>query len=261
MKNSIRTSASMWLSLLGVVLGCLPASLANAQQWGNVKGRVVFSGSQIPAPVMLNVSQDQKVCLAKGPIESEELIINKTNFGVKNTFVWLIPAVLQNPEPLAIHPNLQAIPKKNVEVDQPCCMFVPHALAMREGQVLVAKNSSTIAHNFNWTGHPLKNPGGNSIIPAGNELKVAGLVSDRLGVKMACNIHPWMSGYIKIFTHPYYALTDADGKFEIKDAPVGPCRMVTWQESVGWVDGGKDGQLINIPAGKTLDVGEIKMPK
>jgi hypothetical protein len=162
-------------------------------------------------------------------------------------------------KPLAIHPDLKEIKQKTVEVDQPCCMFVPHALGMRQGQTLVAKNPATITHNFHYTGHPLSNPGNNTIIPAGGELKITDLKADKYPVKMSCDIHPWMSGWIRVFDHPYFAVTDADGKYEIKNAPTGPCRLFTWHEGVGWVEGDKTGTGIEIPAGKALDRGVVKM--
>ncbi len=212
--------------------------------------------------MVLQVDKDQNACLAKGPLTSEDLIVNKGNLGIKNVFVWLLPIVPT--KPLSIHPDLAKIKKKEVVVDQPCCMFVPHALWLRQGQTLVAKNSSAIAHNFHWTGYPLKNPGGNSIIPAGGELKITDLVADRLPVKLSCDIHSWMTGWVRILDNPYFALTDQDGKFEIKNAPAGPCRIALWQEKKGWVEnygkvGAITGKEIAIAPGKTLDLGVVKM--
>ena len=40
-------------------------------------------------------------------------------------------------------------------------------------------------------------------------------------MQLACNIHGWMKAYVRVFDHPYYAVTDEDGKFEIKLARVG----------------------------------------
>ena len=51
-----------------------------------------------------------------------------------------------------------------------------------------------------------------------------------------------MIGYVRVFDHPYYALTDEDGKFEIKNAPAGKFRMVVWQEKQGFL-GGKEGRF------------------
>ena len=231
--------------------------------WGDVKGQIVIDAPTAPAAAELSVTKDQNVCLAKGPLLSEELVVNKANLGIKNVFVWLAPDEPQ--KPLAIHPNLQKIQQKNVVVDQPCCVFVPHALCLRQGQDLIAKNPSTIAHNFHWTGNPLKNAGGNQIVAAGSDLKIDPLVADKYPVKLSCDIHPWMNGWVRVFDHPYFALTDADGKFEIKDAPTGPCHIMIWQESKGWVfadrdsDGKVVGKAIAIPEGKTLDLGVVKM--
>jgi hypothetical protein len=234
-----------------------------ADGWGNIKGRIVYNAPAAPAPEQLKVTANPQQCLANGNLFSEDLLVNKNGMGVKNVFVWLIPAPpAMN---LAIHPNLQKPPKNKVEMDQPCCMFVPHALCLREGDTLVAKNSSTIPHNFNWTGHPNKNPGNNQIIPAGGSIDINNLVGDlRSPVMIKCNIHGWMSGVVRVFDNPYYALTDADGKFEIKDAPAGPCNIVMWQEKKGWVvtqpmKSGRDGILIEVSAGKTLDLGDVKM--
>ena len=231
--------------------------------WGDVKGQIVLDAPAAPAPAELSVTKDQNVCLAKGPLLDEELVVNKSNLGIKNVFVWLVPDDPQ--KPLAIHPKLQQIKQKKVEVDQPCCVFVPHALCLRQGQDLIAKNPSAIAHNFHWTGNPLENAGGNQIVAAGSDLKIDPLVAGKYPVKMSCDIHPWMAGWIRVFDHPYFALTDADGKFEIKDAPTGPCHIMIWQESKGWVfsDRGSDGKVVGkaivIPEGKTLDLGVVKM--
>ena len=149
--------------------------------------------------------------------------MNPKTLGVKNVFVWLAPD--QIGEKLRIHPSLKAIKNNEVEIDQPCCMFVPHVLGMREGQTLVAKNPSTVAHNFHWTGHPLKNPGDNKMIAAGQDLKIANLVPDKYPVKISCDIHPWMNGWVRVFDHPYFAVTDADGNFEFKLAPEGKARI------------------------------------
>jgi hypothetical protein len=137
-------------------------------------------------------------------------------------------------------------------------MFVPHVLGLREGQDLVAKNSAPVAHNIHWTGHPFKNPGGNVIVPAEKQHIIKDLKEQKLPVNIACDIHPWMKGYVGVFNHPYFAVTDADGKFEIKLAPAGKCRLMVWQEAIGYRNGekGKDGEAITIKGG-TTDLGKL----
>ena len=134
---------------------------------------------------------------------------------------------------------------------------------VREGQVLVAKNSAAIAHNFKWTGNPTTpNAGNNVLIAPGGSIDIKGLVADRLPVKIECNIHPWMNGWVRIFDHPYYAVTDADGAFEFKDAPAGDYRLMVWHGSGGWLGGaaGKTGKAITIKAGGVTDLGNLDYP-
>src|SRR5581483_10541286 len=55
-------------------------------------------------------------------------------------------------------------------------------------------------------------------------------------------IHHWLRAYVRTFDHPYFAVTDAQGRFEIKSAPVGTWRLVVWHEKAGYL-GGMKGRL------------------
>jgi hypothetical protein len=59
-----------------------------------------------------------------------------------------------------VHPSLREVKPKEVVVEQSGCRFVPHAVALREGQRLVVKSRDEVAHTFRWVGDPGKNPGG-----------------------------------------------------------------------------------------------------
>jgi hypothetical protein len=136
-------------------------------------------------------------------------------------------------------------------VDQPACDFVRHAVALRVGDILIAKNSSAIAHNFKYTGDPAVNPGGNFLLPPKQQNAVPGLLASRIPVAIECNIHPWMKSWMRIFDHPYCAVTDDDGRYTIKNAPVGECQIKIWHGSAGWLGGvkGRNGEPIAIKAG------------
>jgi hypothetical protein len=235
-----------------------PAASQGDSAWGTIKGQIVYDGDPIPEQKPLNVSKDQEHCLGKGPILSEDWVVNKQNKGVRWTFVWLSPdpGAAAN---LPIHPTLKDIQNKEVEIDQPRCAFVPHCLAMREGQVLVAKNSSPIAHNVRWVGNPIKNPGGSNIIPTNGSFKIENLKADKLPLIVECNIHPWMKGRVGVFDHPYFAVTDDNGNFEIKLAPAGEHRLKVYHESVGWRGGaaGRNGEKITIKGGGVTDLGKL----
>jgi hypothetical protein len=215
------------------------SAAADEQKWGTIKGQVVLAG-QVPAPKQVDVNKDQEHCLSRGPIFSEEWVVNPKNKGVQWAYVWLqrVPdeanpgAKLEDPP---INPALKDVPDKPVVLDQPCCKFEPHALALRQGQTLFGKNSAPVAHNINWTGGK-DNPGNNVIVPPGGQIEIKDLKASRFPVSISCNIHPWMKGWARVFTHPYFALTDADGHFEIKGAPAGTYNLVIWHEGAGYRD-------------------------
>ena len=182
-------------------------------------------------------------CLKNGKLLEDKLVVNPKNKGVRWCIVYLMSADGFN-KAIPIHPKLKAIKKKTVELDQPCCQFEPHMLAMREGQTLIVKNSMPIAHNVNLVGGG-RPPNVNQIVPPGGKFKVEDIKARPIPIFVKCDIHPWMSGRIAVLNHPYFAVTDEDGKFEIKDAPAGNFRLVIWQEEAGWViaDGTKRARM------------------
>jgi hypothetical protein len=239
----------------------LAASRSEAQddKWGTIKGQVVWGGDKIPPRKAIKVNIDQAHCLLANPtanpcdgtILDEVLLINDKNKGIKNTYVWII----NDPKnPLPIHPMMKDFPKE-VVIDQPACMFFPRALAMREGQVFVVKNTAPVQHNIRWIGDGENNQGGNVTIKTGGRAEVKDLKAQRLPLLLECNIHGWMKGRLAVFNHPYYAITDADGKFEIKNAPVGTYNIMIYHEDIGYRVG-KMGEPITIKSGVN-DMGKL----
>jgi hypothetical protein len=125
---------------------------------------------------------------------------------------------------------------------------------MREDQKLVAKNPSPKPHNVVLQG--FKNSHNVQLAPGRDH--VFQLVAENNAIGMSCGQHPWMKGYGWVFNHPYFAVTDADGKFTIKNAPAGLHKLVVWQEEVGWI-GGKMGRTVDIKPGATTDTGKIEI--
>jgi len=249
------------MAALAVVAMLFVAAPARAE-WGTIKGTVVWGGGAVPANPPANVNKDQRVCLAKGPILTNEIVVNKKNLGVRWVLVWLADPkdhknVAFTPP---IHPSLKKF-KETVEIDQPCCVFEPRVIGLREGQTLTVKNPAPVAHNFSINsinGGPVKNP----LIPPGGQDVVKGFVPKYLPTPYSCSIHAWMKGYIGVFAHPYFAITDENGNFEIKNAPAGKFRLVLWQEKSGWVvmKNPRDvGKIIEVKDKETTDLGKIKL--
>jgi hypothetical protein len=248
------------LGLLACLCWCA-ALEAQEGSWGTVKGSITWGGADVPVrlPLDLKTNPDKAVCLKNGDILEETWIVHPKTKGLKNAFVWL---AAPKGKDLPIHPDLKEIKEKKVVMDQPVCMFVAHALALREGQTLIAKNSSTISHNFKWSGNPEINPGGNVLLPPASEKAIDDLKADRLPLSIECNIHPWMRGWVRVFNHPYYAVTDEHGRFELKNAPAGEWQLVIWHGSGGWLGGakGRNGYPVTVKEGAPTDLGAMAYP-
>jgi hypothetical protein len=227
-----------------------------AANWGDIQGRVIWAGDTIPKNAEANVDQDQTHCLSKGKIFKEEYVINDKNKGLCWCVVYLLPK--EEGGKLPIHPDLEKIKDKDVVMDQPCCKFEPHVVALRQGQNLVVKNSAPVPHNVKWQGvRPTQS--GNQTVAPGKQHVIDDLKASPFALKLECNIHRWMSANAYVFNHPYFAVTDEDGKFEIKNAPAGDYRLMVWQEGLGWKN--RDGDPITIKAGKNDDLKMEMKPK
>jgi hypothetical protein len=248
-----------FLAFLALVsMPTLSQGQAGGGQWGSIKGQIVFGGDELPVAKEINVEgQDKKECLAKGKLYNEEYVIDKQTKGVKWVFVALVDP--KNPKSaIPVHPDVAKELPKKVTFDQPCCMFEPRVLAVVEGQIVEAKNSATIPHNVKTDGG-INNPNINQIIPPGKSLDVPGWKATTTAVPVSCTIHPWMKGWIRVYPHPYVAVTDAKGNFEIKNAPAGEWNLVVWHEGQGYGAGGKMGTAVKIEAGKVTDIGTSKI--
>jgi hypothetical protein len=226
---------------------CVPfASAQPAANWADVKGQVVFpEAAKIPERKALVVNVNQAACLKNGPILDESVIVNAKNRGVKNVVVWLRPDDATDPKAAfpanEVHPADAKRKPAEVVIDQPCCMFVDRVTCARVGDTLAVKNSAAIPHNFFWDS--ANNGACNvNIVAGGKHVLQNPLAAEGSPIQYKCTVHPWMTGYVRIFDHPYYAVTDADGKFEIKNAPVGKYRIVYWHENVG-LRGGRNGRF------------------
>ena len=229
------------------------ASVARAQ-WVTVKGQVVFpADKKIPARAELKVEQDKEHCRMNGAILDESILVSPKNRGIKNVVVYLRPDDTTGKADFTaaqIHPDDAKRKPADVVIDQPCCMFVSRVTCARVGDTLVVKNPAAFAHNFFW--ESANNGTHNPTIPAKMDWKMPkALVKEAPPIQYKCTIHGWMTGYVRVFDHPYYAITDADGKFEIKNAPAGKYRIVYWHENgVRGGAKGRFGEPIEITAGK-----------
>ncbi len=206
-----------------------PAAPVKAEGWGAIKGQVVLDGSA-PTPKILQergkAEKDPNVCAVDGPIVSERLVVDSTAKGVKNVLVYLA-------HPTRVHDDAaKAASTASVVFDQKKCAFEPHVLGLMAGASIEIRSADAANHNVDAK---LKSATFNQIIAQGQSFKFTPSAAERLPTPVVCDIHPWMSAWWLILDHPYFAVTDAQGSFEIKNAPAGTQKLVVWQEAVGFL--------------------------
>ena len=125
----------------------------------------------------------------------------------------------------------KAVEKETVhELDNIKCRFSPHVQAATVGQFVVIKNSDPIlhtAHAFFTNEQPQFNVGLYAGRVTRKPLIAAGIV------KIHCEVHPWMTAYIVVTDHPYHAISDIYGEYELTNIPPGAYQLKVWHESLG----------------------------
>ena len=188
-------------------------------QAGTISGTVKWSG---PAPhaALFTINKDNAICdpEARGTRDLERLVVGAQG-GIANTVVFL-----KN----ISRGKAMDVPEPRRSLDQKRCRYEPHILLVPQNSTLQMKSSDAVLHTLHMDGAATYNlpfPFPNQIIS--RTMPSAGLVS------LKCNGgHVWMNAEIFVIPHPYYAVTDESGRFELTDVPPGEYEIVAWHE--GW---------------------------
>jgi len=121
-------------------------------------------------------------------------------------------------------------PKDRPVMDQKGLMFSPHILVVQQGTTVDFLNSDNVQHNAFWAAINGDKKAGHNLgtWPKGEKRP---FTFSRSGVvPVFCNVHPEMAGYVIVSPTPYFAETDEDGNYKIKDVPDGTYTLTTWHE-------------------------------
>lgn len=137
-------------------------------------------------------------------------------------------------------------PKDHVVVDQTKMKFVPHVIAVTQGTTVDFLNSDPVGHNVYWPSISGNKKLAHNLGTWPKGEKKPFQFSDIGVASLLCNVHPEMSGYIVVVPTPYFAVTDKDGNFDIKNIPAGKYTLKTWSE-----DGKPTTQAVDVSAATT----------
>jgi hypothetical protein len=208
----MRSPALALLASPFLVLLAGPALAAGGSIQGTVRATKPVPTTAARVPVV----KDGGVCGKDAP--NETLVVDKGG-GLANVVVFVKDAKFSGkPAPVA-----------NAALDQKQCRYFPHVQALTVGTQLSLMNNDAILHNVhaNDTGMTVFNvampiKGQKLPIP----MRKPGLM------KLQCDAgHTWMNGYIYVFEHPYFAVTDDKGGFTIQDVPPGEYTLELWHEA------------------------------
>jgi len=199
-------------------------------------GRVIYQGTP-PKPKAINFG-GEKVCADLNrdkPALYETLVVNPDS-----TVKWALVSIRGNV------PGKYSPPDKPVVMDQLNCMFVPHVAAVMAGQEIEYRNSDPVTHNIRSNAR--RNPSFNSVFgpKMGSKSK---LDLPEQAIQLKCDIHFWMSAYVHVLPHPFFAVTGDDGAFIISGVPPGSYKLSAWHESLK-----TPAQSITLSAGEVKEV-------
>jgi hypothetical protein len=181
---------------------------------GVIRGKVLYNGTP-PTPEV-----SERPCHS-GPVKvTDESVVVSAAGEFANVIVYL-------EEPPATSDGSSLEPKL---LDQVNCVYSPHVLALQTNQKLRVRSSDATLHNVHYD--PKLNPSENfGMTGAGQERVVSFKLPEFIRVR--CDVHPWMSAWIGVFDHSYFAVSGPDGSFEIAELPEGEYTLVAWHERLG----------------------------
>ena len=183
---------------------------------GSISGTVNFDGK---GPKKKKLKMDADPVCGKShqtPVYRQDFVMDDNN-NLANVIVYL-----KNVDYKGSVTKTQAI------LDQKGCVYTPHVMGVMKGQEILIKNSDATLHNIH--GLPKVNTEFNFAMPKVLKEKKMTLVKSEEAFKVKCDVHPWMSAYVQVFDHPYFAVTSKDGSYKIDNIPAGTYEVVAWQE-------------------------------
>jgi plastocyanin len=189
---------------------------------GEVKGTVTIDGTAPKnEPIKMNADP---VCVKENttPQFQETYMVGADGKALGNVFVYVKDG-LGN--------YVYDVPSQAATIDQKSCRYHPHVFGMRVGQPLEIINSDPTLHNIHAV--PKNNQEFNNGQPIQGMKMTHTFTAKEVMVPFKCDVHGWMNAYVGVLDHPYYAVTDKDGKFSLQTLPPGTYTIEAWHEKMG----------------------------
>lgn len=221
MKKTLLTSALLSAALLTSPVYAAKYKVIDVANGGTITGKVTFKGKD-PAPTVYPITKDNDVC----GTGDREIDYVKVNNGALNDTVVYLDKVKEGKK-------LEPIKGK---LDQNKCTFEPFLSVMTNEQNMGAKNSDPVLHNI----HTYEMIGRSKKTILNISQPQQGAVTNKkiklkrgAAMKLECDAHDFMHGFVFVAKNPYYAVVGKDGSFTIKDVPPGDYKINAWHGTLG----------------------------
>jgi plastocyanin len=212
------TGNRLWLVVLVAVLVWPGVAVAAS----SITGTVTFAGK---TPTLRPLSMDADPACAKKhskPVPNEMLALGSGNT-MGNIMVWVSKGLAAG--------KTWPAPKAPAVLDQVGCQYRPHVMGIMVGQTYKILNSDGILHNIHTL--PKINKAFNKAMPATLKETTTTFAKPEAVFHIKCDVHPWMSAYVGVFTHPFFSATKTDGKYTISGLDPGTYEITAWHEKLG----------------------------
>ena len=207
-----------------LLLAATPSAFADGSKGGlegggTVKGSVVWAEEAIPrqkAPVDMSADAFCKDAHDE-PVYPNNYVISDDR-KIANTLVFIRAG---------IDAKKYKAPSEVAVLDQVGCRYTPHILAVTVGQTVEIRNSDNTMHNVHAT--PRKNDEFNKATGPGAKIEHV-FEEVEPGVPFKCDVHPWMGAFVHVLPHPFFAVTNEEGEFEISGLPDGKYAVAVMHE-------------------------------
>nr|VFJ92416.1 MAG: Polysaccharide lyase family 4, domain II [Candidatus Kentron sp. LFY] len=215
--------ASTLASTLGLGAQAATYQVTEVEDGGNVTGRVTFTGDD-PPPKVYAITKDTKICGS-----GDRLIdyVKVDDGGLADAVVYLAKIKAGKPFPETTNTG---------SVDQKGCEFHPFLQVMRNDQEFSALNSDPVSHNihtYEILGRAKKTVFNVSQPDQGSEIKKKVKLKRGAAMKVECDQHDFMHGFVFVAKNPYFAVVDEKGNYTIDNIPPGKYTVKAWHGTLG----------------------------
>jgi len=187
---------------------------------GSVTGKALFEGTPGENPKIDMTADPVCQSLNQNQAFQQRIVIN-SNGTLKNVFVYI----------KGLEGQTFLVPQTPAVLDQQACVYHPRILGMQVNQKLQITNSDPTLHNIH--AFSKNSPEFNLGMPIQGMKMEKTFSNPEVMVKMKCDVHPWMTGYVGVLNHPFFAVTGDDGSFKIDNVPPGDYVLEAWHETYG----------------------------